>query len=153
MRASNKIWPRFALLLAAAWLLTGCERDPAGTESAPETAVIDEESINDVWHQAKLRGVAFRAIGQEPPWLLEIMNGEQILLVLDYGQTKIELPYVEPSVYQSERRTEFILPDHGTVVEIRGERCTDTMSGEQFEVTVRVTLDERQLDGCGRALF
>lgn len=34
----------------------------------------------DVWHAAKLRGVSFRAIGQEPGWLLEISNGEKIYL-------------------------------------------------------------------------
>ena len=40
-----------------------------------------EETIDDVWHKAKLRGVAFRAIGQEPGWLLEITNGKEIVLV------------------------------------------------------------------------
>ena len=126
----------------------------AGKEE-PETGepVFDEASINNVWHQAKLRGVAFRAIGQEPGWLLEITNGEQILLVTDYGQNHQAYPYVEPVVYQEERRTQFVLEGYGVTVEIRGERCTDVMSGEEFEVSVSIIMTDRRLEGCGRALF
>lgn len=137
-------------LLVVGVLVCGCD------EAAETTAVptpIDESAISDVWHQAKLRGVAFRAIGQEPGWLLEIRNGEEILLVTDYGSTRTSMPYVEPVVYQEERRTQYIVNDYNTIVEIRGIHCTDTMSGESFEVTVTITIEERELHGCGRALF
>lgn len=113
----------------------------------------DEESIDNVWHKAKLRGVAFRAIGQEPGWLLEITNGEEILLVTDYGETRNSYPYVEPVVYQEERRTQYVLESYGVTVEIRGQRCTDVMSGEAFEVSVSIIMTDRRLEGCGRALF
>lgn len=115
--------------------------------------VFDESSINDVWHKAKLRGVAFRAIGQEPGWLLEITNGIEILLVTDYGEHRTSYPYVEPIVHQEERRTEFITGDDGTVVEIRGVPCRDSMSGEEFEVSVTIKQTDGELKGCGRALF
>jgi uncharacterized membrane protein len=36
---------------------------------------------------------------------------------------------------------------------IEGRPCSDTMSGESFEVTVTVTQGEKTLQGCGRALF
>ena len=108
---------------------------------------------DSVWHAAKLRGVAFRAIGQEPGWLLEITNGEEILLVTDYGSTRTSLPYVEPTVYQEERRTQYVLDPYDTIVEIRGERCTDVMSGQEFEVSVTIFQTDRELHGCGRALF
>ncbi len=58
----------------------GDQRDPE-----PGEPRFYEWSIDSVWHRAKLRGVAFRAIGQEPGWLLEITNGTEILLVTDYG--------------------------------------------------------------------
>lgn len=137
-------------LIAVVMSIAAC--DPA-TEIPPESRLIDEAAIDDVWQKAKLRGVAFRAIGQEPGWLLEITNGEEILLVTDYGDTRTSLPYVEPVVHQQERRTEYRLPDHDTVVEIRGEPCTDSMSGEQFPVSVSVISRDRMLVGCGRALF
>jgi len=110
-------------------------------------------SIDNVWHRAKLRGVAFRAIGQEPGWLLEITHGTEILLVIDSGQNRNSYPYVDPVVYQEERRTQYVLEGYGIIVEIRGQRCTDIMSGEEFEVSVSIIMTDRQLEGCGRALF
>lgn len=139
----------YALLTMVVTLIAAC--DQPHKPSARER----EESLaaSDVWHAAKLRGVAFRAIGQEPGWLLEITTGEEILLVTDYGSNRNSLPYVEPTVYQEERRTEFVLDSYDTVVEIRGTHCTDTMSGEEFEVTVTIKQTDRELHGCGRALF
>ncbi len=140
---SCQYWPcRWWLLLAAA--RARLNRDSRG---------FDEESIDNVWHRAKLRGVAFRAIGQEPGWFLEITNGTEILLVTDYGQNRNSYPYVDPVVYQGERRTQYLLEGHGIIVEIRGQHCTDVMSGEEFEVSVSIIMTDRRLEGCGRALF
>ncbi len=133
------------LLMASACVAQG------GSPEADKS--FDEESIDNVWHKAKLRGVAFRAIGQEPGWLLEIVNGEEILLITDYGQTRNSYPYVEPVVYQEERRTQYVLESYGVTVEIRGQRCTDVMSGEVFEVSVSIIMTDKRLEGCGRALF
>ena len=130
--------------VAAVSLLAACGQ--AGERLA-------EESIDNVWHKAKLRGVAFRAIGQEPGWLLEITNGEEILLVTDYGSMRTSMPYVEPVVHQEERRTQYVLEAYGTTVEIRGEPCTDVMSGESFAVSVTIFQTDSTLNGCGRALF
>ena len=133
-----------------AWLaVAGCT-PPEHVES-PSPA-FDESSINDVWHKAKLRGVSFRAIGQEPGWLLEITTGTEILLVTDYGGTRTAYSYVEPEVDQEHRRTRFVTGDGDVEVLIEGKDCQDVMSGEQFAVTVTVTLGERRLAGCGRAL-
>jgi uncharacterized membrane protein len=130
-----------SILITCAITLAACEN------------LVDETAINNVWHQAKLRGVAFRAIGQEPGWLLEITNGEEILLVTDYGETRTSMPYVEPVVYQDERRTQYVLDAYDTIVEIRGVPCHDSMSGEEFEVSVTIKRKDRELQGCGRALF
>jgi len=132
-------------LLAVA--LAGC----SSATNAP-TQSIDEHAIADVWHQAKLRGVAFRAIGQEPGWLLEITEGKGFLLVTDYGSNRNNYEFVEPQVDVDARRTRYVLSE-GPVIEIRGESCTDTMSGESFAVTVTIVLPEQALRGCGRALY
>jgi uncharacterized membrane protein len=120
------------------------QEDPATREQEP--------AKNNVWHAAKLRGVAFRAIGQEPGWLLEITNGEEILLVTDYGKNKQSYRYVEPQEDKAARKTVFPV-DIRTSVLIEGKPCTDSMSGESSEVTVTVMLGEKKLKGCGRALF
>jgi uncharacterized membrane protein len=113
-----------------------------------------EETIakRDVWHAAKLRGVSFRAIGQEPPWLLEITNGEKFLLVTSYGQTSTAYPYVEPQINQQQRRTVYTVKEQDFEVVIEGKDCSDIMSGEKFDVSVFITLHGKQFRGCGRAL-
>ena len=123
-------------------------------EPVQEDPVAREQELakNNVWHKAKLRGVAFRAIGQEPGWLLEITNGEEILLVTDYGKNNNSYPYVEPQEDQAVRKTVFQVDDNTSVL-IQGKPCTDSMSGESFEVTVTVTQGGKKLKGCGRALF
>ena len=113
----------------------------------------EEIAARDVWHAAKLRGVAFRAIGQEPGWLLEMTTGEKILLVTDTGQTRTEYPYVEPEVFQDLRKSIFSVRQGELKVTIDGINCTDSMSGESFEVSVLVELHGKQLKGCGRALY
>ena len=123
-------------------------------ESTQVDAVVREQELakNNVWHAARLRGVAFRAIGQEPGWLLEITNGQEILLVTDYGKNRNAYPYVDPQEDKAARKSVFQIDDNTSVL-IEGKACSDTMSGENFETTVTVTLDDRVLQGCGRALF
>ena len=130
-------------------LVVSCKSATSKTSDEP----FDEWSIKDVWHQAKLRGVAFRAVGQEPGWLLEMTDGVEIVLLTNYGESRDSYPYVEPQVDQAARRTLFVLDEHDLVIEIRGESCVDTMSGENFSTTVTITLAESVLRGCGRALY
>lgn len=49
-----------------------------------------------IWEQAKLDGVDFRAVGNEPGWTLEIRWRERIVFVGDYGRSRYEFPAPEP---------------------------------------------------------
>ncbi len=142
-------WTRL-LIAAAVGLLCACD---SHQQSPSPTGVVHETSINDVWHKAKLRGVSFRAIGQEPAWLLEITNGTEILLVTNYGESRSSFPYAEPVVHQEQRRRVFALGADSAVVEILGEPCQDVMSGEQFPASVTIRLSDTTLEGCGRTLL
>ena len=130
-------------------VVTACGAQESGGDPAMSE---EERAKNNVWHKAKLRGVAFRAIGQEPGWLLEIKNGEEILIVTDYGQNRVAHPYVEPQEDKAARKTLFQV-DADTSVLIEGKPCSDTMSGEKFQTTVTLTTGSQTLKGCGRALF
>ena len=132
--------------------IVACASEAQESTQVDPVAREQELAKNNVWHKARLRGVAFRAIGQEPGWLLEITNGEEILLVTDYGKNKNSFPYVEPQEDKAARKTVFQVNDDTSVL-IEGKPCSDTMSGESFEVTVTVTLGDKTLKGCGRALF
>ena len=126
--------------------LTGC------VVQAQKDPVKHELDKSNVWHKAKQRGVVFRAIGQEPGWLLEIKNGEKILVVTNYGQARKVFPYVDPQEDKAARKTVFQI-DANTRVLIEAKPCSDSMSGEAFDATVILTLGEQVFKGCGRALF
>ncbi len=106
------------------------------------------------WEDARRRGVDFRGLGQEPGWYLELREAEQILFVYDYGQRRVRFPSPELSgratgerrVYRASEGTDDL------TVAIVAERCTDSMSGHQFEYSVRVRLNENTYRGCGREL-
>ncbi|MBY6185332.1 MliC family protein [Marinobacter hydrocarbonoclasticus] len=112
----------------------------------------DQNCRNDrraaIWEGAKLDGMDFRAIGNEPPWILELWP-ERIVLKTGYEQQRREWPRPEPA--NLERASRFDVAD-GVSVLLEGKPCSDTMSGEGFETTVTVTDGERLYRGCGRAL-
>jgi putative lipoprotein len=106
-----------------------------------------------IWEDAKLRGVDFRAVGNEPGWHLEI-GPEAILLVTDYGAETLRFPRPQPESDAESRRTLYACAAEGRElrVQLEGRPCRDTMSDEAFETSVEVQLAGRRLKGCGRAL-
>jgi uncharacterized membrane protein len=107
-----------------------------------------------IWQDARLRGVDFRAVGQEPGWLLEISRRDQIFLLADYGDTTVEFPYVPPAIETGEADARYALKNdsHQLLISLWHKPCRDAMSGEPYPVTVMLELDGRVLRGCGRAL-
>ncbi len=106
-----------------------------------------------LWEQARQRGVALRAVGQEPGWLLEIIPGKQMLLATDYGQKTVHTPVPSPKAdTDGWIRYHAVTEAHDLEVRVREQPCADSMSGERFPLTVRVTLDGGELPGCGRRL-
>jgi uncharacterized membrane protein len=106
-----------------------------------------------IWEHAKLNGAHFRATGNEPGWNMEIYS-DSIKLVLDYGASTERFATPAPIEDATAHRTtyESVNDSHRLTVTLEGGGCSDTMSGEEFEVSVTVTLGERVLRGCGRAL-
>ncbi len=107
-----------------------------------------------IWEHAKLNGVDFRAVGNEPGWFMEIRDAESILFVADYGNSRYEFKAPQPVIDQKKRKTIYQTKagEKNLTVVIEGRHCTDSMSGETFETTVWVQLDRRRYQGCGRAL-
>lgn len=107
-----------------------------------------------IWEDAKLRGVDFRAVGNEPGWNLEITAGEKIVYIGDYGNTRYMFDTPEPLVDKDLRKTTYMAKDakYDMTLLIEGQSCHDTMSGEPFDTTVTVILDGNTYRGCGKAL-
>jgi uncharacterized membrane protein len=116
--------------------LRGCERD----------------SRQSIWEHAKLDGADFRAVGNEPGWVLEIREKTRLEFLYDYGQSSI---VVMSSVLTQDGRTSHFTGSadgREVVVTLVAETCNDTMSDELFETRVTVRLDDREFRGCGRPL-
>ncbi|OQK15639.1 hypothetical protein AU255_15570 [Methyloprofundus sedimenti] len=124
-------------------------------------SVIHEDCHNNqakaIWAHAKLNGVDFRALGNQPSWILEIVKGENIIFADFFGKTinKYLFTGAEPVIDQVARKTEFKVTnkDHTILVTIIGTPCQDTMSGESFDFSVTVDLDDKRYIGCGRSLL
>ncbi len=104
------------------------------------------------WEDARRRGVNFRAVGQEPGWVLEIQAERNMLMVADYGSRRVLLPTPEVELLDGRERYETSNERHHMVVEIELHHCFDTMSGQSYSNRVRVDLDGRKYRGCGDAL-
>jgi uncharacterized lipoprotein YbaY/uncharacterized membrane protein/membrane-bound inhibitor of C-type lysozyme len=101
------------------------------------------------WADAARRGVTFRALGNEPSWYVEVL-GDRFVVVTELGTKRLELPYAEPAVAGSS--TTYRGTGSSVTVQVERRPCNDTMSGEAFEASATVTLEDRVLNGCGRFL-
>ena len=102
------------------------------------------------WEEARRRGVDFRAVGQEPGWVLEIQQDRNLLLVSDYGSRRLLAPTPEPELLDDVER--YSLEERALVVDIVTGHCSDTMSGASYTHRVTIRLDGRRLSGCGLSL-
>jgi len=118
--------------------LEGCSNDPRAA----------------IWEAAKLSGVSYRAVGQEPPWILEIHREQGFLLSTGYEGEQHRFPYTEPQSDPDQRRSRYVSEAAGEaiVITIFGEPCRDSMSGEAFDSRVEIEWDRQMLRGCGRPL-
>jgi uncharacterized membrane protein len=101
----------------------------------------------------KLSGGDFWATGNEPGWTLE-MYPDGMTFTTNYGEDVYRTSIEKLSEDAGARMTVFRGETDGKVlvVTLRGERCVDTMSGEEFETTVRIDFAGKVLAGCGGAL-
>jgi len=107
-----------------------------------------------IWEHAKLNGVDFRALGNEPGWYMEISNKQDILLVTDYGQRTYRFPSSTIKSEPDNRTTIYSASSNDNMIEvvIKGNPCRDSMSGEAFAATVSVVVNDKRYTGCGKAL-
>ena len=107
-----------------------------------------------IWEHAKLGGVDFRAVGNEPGWYLELKKGGNSVFVADYGQRRFEFTAPAPIIDQQGRVATYSVQanEHELTIVLQGQLCRDSMSGEPFESSVTVIFDHREYLGCGRPL-
>lgn len=144
-----------ALILVAA--LAACTAEPAKQDAPPasaESAPATQSPLAQMpsWDAARAAGVDFRAVGQEPGWIVDIYTQNRIVALLDYGQTQIEFPRPNPtSPAEGATRYETQTGGHTLSITIRRSPCQDAMSGEAYPASVELVVDSRVLRGCGRS--
>lgn len=87
-----------------------------------------------------------RAQGNEPGWSLRI-GGERLTLITDYGAHRLETALPEPEADNG--TTWYRLTDPPLTVRIDERRCSDTMTGMPYPLTVTLETPEQTLAGCG----
>nr|WP_295383318.1 YbaY family lipoprotein [Pseudoxanthomonas sp.] len=103
------------------------------------------------WDAARERGIAFRAVGNEPGWLVEVGAGKAPSLhaELDYGERKLDVAGAEATADGFRGRTR----DGVTVALVATRKaCQDDMSGQDFPATAELTVGDKTYRGCGRFL-
>jgi uncharacterized membrane protein len=118
------------------------------------TAGVSAEEM-DVWEKAKAEGVHFRAVGNEPGWLVEIIDDKRIRFVNDYGKLEMKAPvddlWVGPA---GEDKIYYVENDAIQFqVIIMKKSYQDTMSGENYPYQVRVVFPNKSYIGGGRVLI
>jgi len=101
----------------------------------------------------KLSGGDFWATGNEPGLTLEIYTGSMVFTT-NYGEDRYEAAGTKVSEDAGARMTVFRGEVNGRalVVTLRGEPCSDSMSDEEFETTVRIDFAGKVYEGCGGPL-
>lgn len=145
-----------ALILVLALAACAPEAQTPTTEATttPPAASVTQSALAQMpdWAGARAEGVDFRAIGQEPGWMLDIYTQERIRLLWDYGQSVADFPLTAPNTAtEGATRYETQADGHTLVVATRRFPCQDAMSGEAYPATVEVVIDGRTLNGCGRS--
>lgn len=132
---------------------TRVERRPDGTlvlTTDKSTQLLFRRQEAASLQDARTRGVDFRGIGQEPGWVVEVMEGGEITAVLDYGANTLALraPTAETAddgtvVYDASTDTDHL------VLRIKRKVCIDSMSGESHPSTVELLVNDKPYQGCG----
>lgn len=145
----------------------GPDSDPApGATPSARPAVASRTdcqrtATSSPWQEAELLGVAFRALGQEPFWLLDVLPGTALRLSEPDRGTRVAAPLrpaePEPASGGTPAGLRYTARLDGVggaelSAVVRETACQDVMSGEPFPYTVTVRADGRELRGCGRPI-
>jgi len=117
------------------------------------TYTCTEDRPRSIMENAKIRGVEFRASGNEPGWNFELFP-DRMAFVGGYGTERATTPRPTPRIGPAPGESEYaaVTEAHRLTVRIREVQCADSMSGDRYEATVEVELDGKVYRGCGQGL-
>ena len=112
-----------------------------------------EDRRRSILEDARARGVEFRASGNEPGWVWELL-ADRMVFIGAYGAERVTTSRSEApggttpagAVYAGAAEA------HRLTARILAGPCVDTMSGDLSASTVEIELDGKRYRGCGEAL-
>jgi membrane-bound inhibitor of C-type lysozyme len=103
---------------------------------------------------ARVRGITFRGVGNEPGWLLEIGPENRVMFEDGYGSVRVLFQSLPPK--KDTRPGVTIYENTSSAYRMKAtlllQNCTDTMSDESFPYTVEVEIEGARRRGCGQSL-
>lgn len=109
------------------------------------------------WEHAKLTGGHFRALGNEPGWILEIYS-DRIVYITAYGQSSTTINSPHFKITKASKKTIYQTINDTTndvtplIIELTPGPCFDSMSGEEFSTSVKIVSHSSTHHGCGNPL-
>jgi putative lipoprotein len=122
-------------------------------EVAGRVTTCREDRRRSIIEDARVRGVEFRASGNEPAWVLELM-ADRMVFVGAYGTERLTTPRTGGAGASTPGGAVYsgAVEGHRLTVRVLPGPCFDTMSGQQSASNVEVDVDGKTYRGCGEAL-
>lgn len=128
-----------ALVPVGLLALAGCEGELSSDVQDSPSIITEEESA------AEQDMPIFRAIGQEPGWIVRIYP-DITVYEAEYGERRVTVNTPEVEDIGGGRR----YVTDALIVEIMDTACSDAMSGAEYPASVIITEEGRApLQGCG----
>jgi putative lipoprotein len=112
----------------------------------------EERRADSLREDARARGVVYRALGNEPGWILEIGPASKLSWTTNYGQDRYDFEQAQATTTPDGARVYTAQKDAATLkATIRAERCVDDGDVE-YDHVVTVESGGRTYHGCGTRL-
>ena len=113
-----------------------------------------EVRAQSLLEDARVRGVTFRGVGNEPGWLLEIGPDNRVMFEDGYGSMRVVFQSLPPlsntqpgvTIHQNTSSA------YQMKITLRRQTCADTMSDETFPYSVDIEVEGAKRRGCGQTL-
>ena len=135
-----------AIVFSSLLALAACQAPVAPAPSAAEPG--PPSGAADCPEHSAAPAEPFRALGQEPSWLLTA-GGGQLELVTQFGQQTVSMPVLEVTHAGCITRYRAADAQRRLAATITRGVCRDTMSGMPHPFAVEVQTDDERLRGCG----
>lgn len=109
----------------------------------------NQADLSPAARKARQQGASFWATGNEPGWHLAIYPEDKLVLVTDYGETRLETPDSGAVMEQGTTLYRVTTEQADLRVELKETPCQDDMSGQAFPYQVKVTRNDSAFTGCG----